>query len=97
VLCEVYAKLLAMVVQHWLLLSAGPLLGRRVVTAARRVRRQALRVAWALGVSRRLRQVLHRLQRQLQDGCKTTKRRGQPTTFQKLLDPDHDYFTCEKP
>lgn len=97
VLCEVYAKLLAMVVQHWLLLSAGPLLGRSAVQAARRVRRQALRLARALGVVGRLRQVLRRLQRQLRRGCRVAKRRGQPATFQKLLEPDRDYFTCQKP
>lgn len=96
VLCEVYAKLLAMVVQHWLLLSAGPLLGRSAVRAARRVRREALRVGRSVGVTRRLHQTLHRLQRQLRKGDRPTKRRGQPTTLQKLLDPDHNYFAQQK-
>ena len=49
VLCEAYAKLLAMVVQHWgMLLRGGPLCGINLVKAARRVKRLALRIAAAL-------------------------------------------------
>src|SRR5262249_62096559 len=57
VLCEAYAKLLAMVVQHWgTLLRGGPLCGIDLVKAARRVKRLALTIAAALrGPVRRLR------------------------------------------
>src|SRR5262249_46780795 len=49
VLCELYAKLLAMVVQHWLLLvcaGIGLLYSHR--RAARRIRRIALWLMWCL-------------------------------------------------
>src|SRR5262249_56302695 len=57
VLCEAYAKLLAMMVQHWgTLLRGGPLCGVSRVRAARRVKRLALTIAAALrGPVRRLR------------------------------------------
>jgi hypothetical protein len=96
VLCEVYAKLVGMVVQHWLLLTAGPLLGRSATKAARQVRRQALRLARVLGGMRRLRQVLRRLQRQLERGCRVQNRKGKPSTLQTLLDPDHSSFAHQK-
>jgi hypothetical protein len=92
VLCEVFAKLLAMVVQHWVLLTAGPLLGRSAFKAARRVRKQALRLARALGVGRQLRRVLRQVQRQLQRGGRVRKRRGKPATFQTLLNPQLHTF-----
>ena len=64
VLCEVYAKLLAMVVQHWLLLlGGGGFSARSQRKAARQVRRQAVRVAAALGRRRELRRVLRVLLR----------------------------------
>jgi hypothetical protein len=96
VLCEVYAKLLGLVVQHCLLLTAGPLLGRSATQGARRVRRQALRLAQVLGVRRRLRQVLRRLQRQLERGCGVKNRKGKPSTLQTLLDPDQSSFAHQK-
>ena len=97
VLCEVYAKLLALVVQHWVLLTAGPLLGRSALKAARRVRRQALQLARALGVRRRLQRVLAQLQRRLRRGCRVKHRRRNPTTFQLLLDPKHESIAVKNP
>jgi len=92
VLCEVFAKLLGLVVQHWLLLTAGPLLGRSASRLALRVRRQACRLARVLGVGRQLRQVLRQVQRQLQRGAKVKKRRTKPSTYQTLLDPKKHPF-----
>ena len=96
VLCEVFAKLLAMVVQHWVLLTVGPLLGRSAVKAAKRVRRQALGLARALGVSRQLRQALRRLQQHLRRGARVKNRKTQPTTFQTLLNPQLHAFAHQK-
>jgi len=93
VLCEVYAKLLAMVVQHWLLLTAGPLLDRSAVKAARQVRKQALRLAGALGVARQLRQVLTQLRQRLERCGRLKRRRSDPSTIQNLLDPEHMTFS----
>src|SRR5207253_6354275 len=96
VLCEVFAKLLAMVVQHWLLLTAGPLLGRSAARAARRVRKQALRLARALGVARRLVRALTALRQALQRGGRVKKRRGKPATFQVLENPQLHPFAHQK-
>jgi hypothetical protein len=96
VLCEVYAKLLAMVVQHWLLLTAGPLLGRSAVKAAREVRKQALSLARALGVKRQLQGVLRQLQKRLERSGRIQRRRSDPSTIQNLLDPEHMTFSDKR-
>jgi len=93
VLCEVYAKLLAMVVQHWVLLTAGPLLGRSAVKAARQVRRQAVHLAQALGVAGQLQRVLRRLQKRLERSGRIKGRRRDASTIQVLLDPEHRTFS----
>lgn len=93
VLCEVYAKLLGMVVQHWVLLTAGPLLGRSAVKAARQVRKYALHLARALGVGRQLRRVLRQLQKRLLRSGRIQRRRSDPSTLQNLLDPEKMTFS----
>lgn len=93
VLCEVLAKLLAMVVQHWAsLVAAGNPLQYSQRRAARRVRRVALRLLRALGAVGQLRRVLERLRRRLQKQCRVRSRKGsrQPAAFQTVLNPDHD-------
>ena len=85
VLCEIYAKLLGMVVQHWLLLaSAGSMLAWSWTKGARRVRRQAVELGRALWVLESLVGVLERLRRRIQRRCKATKRQRHPTTYQML-------------
>jgi DDE family transposase len=89
VLCEIYAKLIGMVVQHWLLLaSAGSLLGWSWTKAARRVRREAVALGQALQEVEKLIAVLERLGRRIQKRCQRSKRQRQPTTYQRLQDPD---------
>jgi len=96
VLCEVFAKLLAMVVQHWLLLTAGPLLGRSAPKAARKVRKQAARLARALGTRRQLLRALGALRQALRRvGC-VKRRRGKPATFQTLERPELHPFAQPK-
>jgi hypothetical protein len=88
VLCETYAKLLAMVVQHWgTLLRGGPLCGINLVKAARRVKRLALRIAAALSDGARLRQVLEKLQARLRRLPRRGLRKKQPSTRQLLFVP----------
>lgn len=90
ILCEVYAKLLIQVIQHWLLLTsvwANP--RRSLVKAAQTIRHHALHLAsrfvespdgfvCALGV----------VQTCLRTGCRIDKRKQQPSAFQLWLDPD---------
>lgn len=95
VLCELLAKLLGQVVQHWASLVAGgsPLVYSQR-KAARRVRKVALRLLRALAEIRRLQRVLEQLRVRLQRHCRLRSRKGarQPATFQTLLNPDHDGF-----
>lgn len=86
ILCEVYAKLLALLLQHWVLLTgvwAHP--DRSLVKAVRTVRQRALALADALDDQAELARVLTRLARCLQAGCRVAKRRQQPGTAQQLL------------
>jgi hypothetical protein len=88
VLCEAYAKLLALVVQHWgTLLRGGPLCGINLVKAARRVKRLALTIAAALSDPARLRRVLEKLQARLRRLPGRGRRKKQPSTRQLLFVP----------
>jgi hypothetical protein len=88
VLCETYAKLLAMVVQHWgTLLRGGPLCGVNLVKAARRVKRLALMIAAALSDRERLREVLEKLKARLRRLPRRGLRKKQPSTRQLLFVP----------
>jgi hypothetical protein len=92
VLCELLAKLLALVVQHWLLLVCG---GSSLVCSqrrgARRVRRLACWLLWGLAEVGELARVLERLRRLLAR-CRVGRRRGAPATYQRLLDPSDPAF-----
>ncbi len=94
VLCEVYAKLLAMVVQHWLLLlGGGGFSARSQRKAARVARRQAVRVAAVLGRRRELRRVLRVLAGVLHRCGQVNRRRKRPSTYQTVVNPTHDGLT----
>jgi len=88
VLCEVYAKLLAMVVQHWLLLTgcwASP--DRSLVKAAQTVREHAMHLASALACPLFLCRAIGVIHRCLAAGCRLNRRKKKPNTYQLLLDP----------
>jgi DDE family transposase len=86
ILCEVYAKLLAMVVQHGVLVATcwqHP--DRSLVQAARTVRWLAVTFAGALASGARLTALLRALRDTLAAGCRLTTRRARPSTYQRLL------------
>ena len=88
VLCEVFAKLLAMLVQHWLLLLscwASP--DRSLVKAAHTVRQHALHLACTLACPTLLARAIGIIQRCLAAGCRLNRRKAKPNTYQLLLDP----------
>jgi hypothetical protein len=88
ILCEVYAKLIAMVVQHWVLLvGLWRCPDRSLTEAAATVRREATCLAGAIGRRGRLVEALRDLGRCLAAGCRIDKRRGRPSAFQLLTDP----------
>jgi hypothetical protein len=92
VLSEVYAKLVGMVVQHWLLLSCGgAAFGKHSQRkAARAVRQQMGHVAAVLVVSAELLRALAVVARMVAAAGAVNRRQGRPSTYQTLLDPDHD-------
>lgn len=88
ILCEVYAKLTALVIQHWVLLvGCWVFLDRSLTQAAQTVRERAVCLAQALDSRRALVAALARIRRCLTAGCRIAKRRHRPSLPQLLTDP----------
>jgi hypothetical protein len=86
--CEVYAKLIAMVLQHWVLLvNCWVFLDRSLTQAAQTVRERAVCLAHGLDRVHRLVDALARIGRCLAAGCRIAKRRRRPSLHQLLTDP----------
>ena len=85
VLCEVYAKLLAMLLGHWMLLvSCWRYPDRSLTKAMRTVRRYSWAIASGLRSSGRLREAMSDLQTRLSTGCGINKSRKRPRAYQLL-------------
>lgn len=85
IMCEVYAKLLAMLVQHWTLIaSCWRRPGRSLTKASATLRRFALAAAAGFSSRRRLRAVLGAVRDCLAAGCRVNRRRKRPATHQLL-------------
>ena len=88
--CEFYAKLLALLIQHWLMLvSCWQRLDRSLHQAAQVIRKHALALAAVLTDDQRLRDQLQSLARILFSTCGMSKRRAHPLTFQLWLKAAH--------
>jgi hypothetical protein len=86
ILCETYAKLTAMVVQHWLfLVSCWTYPNRSLVKAAQTVRDYAPLLAAALAGLLDITLPIQQIQRCLASGARLNHRRKQPNTYQLLL------------
>lgn len=87
ILCEVYAKLLAMLVQHWVfLVSCWVYPDRSLTKAAQTVQKHALHLASAFASIKRLVDALLTVRRCLAAGCRMNRRKKHPNTYQLLLD-----------
>ena len=85
-MCEVYAKLLAMVVQQWaLVLGCWQFADRSLVKAAQVVRDHAVELASARARGDRLSEVLETIQRVLRRTARMNPRKKHPNTYQLLL------------
>jgi hypothetical protein len=85
ILCEVYAKLLALVLQQWLIVASGwddP--ERSLFKAAQVVRSYAAELASAFGDAAQFITVLRTMARVLQRHARMNKRRKTPSTAQRL-------------
>ena len=92
-LCEVFAKLLALLAQHWLcLLSCWRFPNRSLVRSAQVIRQFALALAIASDSTTHLSTVIRRLVSTLASGARIDRRRRRPGTWQLLLalDDAHD-------
>lgn len=86
-LCELYAKLIAVVVQHWLLLFGcwqDP--WRSLVKASAVVRSLALDCLEVLAGTRCMTRVMNKLRRMMQSGCQVNRRATEPCLAQLLLE-----------
>jgi hypothetical protein len=90
ILCEIYGKMIAMVIQHWLLLWGcwhDP--HRSLVKAAEIVRQSARRLIDALHANKQteqMQQALRAIKQEMRSGCRLDKRSAHPNTSQLLLD-----------
>lgn len=86
ILCEVYAKLVAMIIQHWVLLvSCWSYPDRSLVKGSQTVRRYAIMLATALAGLIQLEVVVAQIACCLASGCRLNRRKSQPNTYQLLL------------
>jgi hypothetical protein len=86
VICDVYAKLLAMVMSHWTwLLSLWDYPDRSLAKAAQTVQKYALQLATGLWSQTRTRETLETIARCLAKGCRMNPRKKYPNTYQLLL------------
>lgn len=88
ILCEVYAKLIAMLVAHWITLTG--LWGRAeksLVKGQQVISAHAIHLAVSLSSVVRLRRCLALVAHVLQAGCRMNSRRSRPNTYQCLNNP----------
>jgi len=91
ILCEIYAKLIAMIIQHWTFLVGNWSFPDRSLTkAANTVRQHALSMVIALDDLPRLEEALTILSRCLAAGCRINKSAKTPRNFQLLLALDEE-------
>ncbi len=86
ILCEVYAKLLGLLIQHWMLVACGwqsP--NRSWVKASQTIRRHALAVGEALADPTQVRTILETVERCLAKGARLNPRRHAPNAYQLLM------------
>lgn len=86
ILCELYAKLLGMLIQHWLqLLCAWPHPDRSLVKAAATIRSSVALVIAALCGCLSLEAAIQHICSTITLGCRMNTRRKRPNTYQLLL------------
>jgi hypothetical protein len=89
VMCEVFAKLLAMLIQHWILVvSCWAYPDRSLTKATQTVRRLALTLAQAFRNPVRVIEVLTTIQDCVAVGCRINKRKQAPHSYQLLFAAD---------
>jgi len=86
VVCDVYAKLLAMLLQHWVvLIDLWGYPDRSLVKAAKTVAKYALQLATGIWSQARTVETLETISRCLRAGCRLERRKKHPNTYQLLV------------
>jgi Transposase DDE domain len=86
VLCELSAKLVAMIVQHRVLLVSGwEHVDRSVVKMAQTIRRYAWELARAVGRRPQVRRIIAELRLRFRTCCRVARRKEHPATCHRLL------------
>jgi len=87
ILCEVYAKLVAMIIQHWVLpVGFWSYPDRSLVKGAQTVRSYAIMLATALAGLIQLEVVVAQIACCLASGCRVNRRKRRPNAYQLLLE-----------
>ena len=90
ILCEVYSKLIAMIIQQWtFLIGHWVFPDKSLVKASKTVRQHALNLTISLRNLKRLKEALTILSNCLESGCRINKSLKNPRTFQLLLALDN--------
>jgi len=88
ILCEVYAKLIGVIVSHWLSLLSGWEEGERsLVKASQVVRQYGLSMVLLLRQTSNLVDLFEVIRAVIRDTCRVNKRRKHPSAYQYCLDP----------
>ena len=90
-----YAKLLGIVLQHWILVATGwHVAARSLMKAAKNLADDIMEMMQALGDLGRLEELLERLERLIENQGKTTNRNKNPSHAQLMADPDLLDWLC---
>lgn len=85
ILCELYAKLLGVLVQHWLVLAGlWKMPERSLVKGCQMIREQSARLSACINNLTALIQFLEELAERFAYGCSMNPRKKKPNTYQKL-------------
>jgi hypothetical protein len=85
ILCEIYAKLIALVIQHWLILvGCWGNIKRSLTKAAQTIRKFAFQLASVIRKTRQLRATIGQIRQCLTSGCRMNTRKTQPNMYQLL-------------
>lgn len=88
ILCEVYAKALAMIVQHWVLLyAAWEYANRSLTQGSKAVRKVALELLRHLNDLMKLKEALDRIKQMIDKTSRIHRRKKKPAAFQVMDDP----------
>ena len=94
ILCEVYAKLIGVVVTHWLSLLSGWVDGERsLVKASQVVRQYGVTMVLLLADPSRLVALFELIKGLILTTCRLNKRQKHPSAFQRCVDPDRFTLT----